>query len=677
MSDISLLSDDELIALSRPKQPTQQTDISSLSDDQLRALLAPPQPAPQTADAPPPEEVDDPNWLQENLGMPGGIGLGTVGSIGGGMIGGPPGAVVGGVVGGAIGDFAGTLYSELVYKETDIIDAYKLAVENALFSAGTDIATLGILSKIKPAYYLAKHKLGLTAEETAREIVDGVFGAGSRESLEATQKILEDGGATLLPSQIRSSGLDNFRESVASAGLISRGTIDRNVQDVNRAIKDGVSNIVNRNAGGTDASPAEMGNAFFTLINAGQDALQSTYVKGLGEIQASLGVGLTNRISTNQILKPLDAYIKSVKGVAVDKVQPQSLKFVEDQLGRLRELPGGAFPVSELVTLDKSFTQRITAQFGPTGETPNPQAAAELAEIATQLRTSIYNAMKNKNPEAAEKYKALKGAYGDGINALFPVINKSYIKAAKNGSYVALGNLAAKATNINQIKTLRTSLNTAFKEASKDPNAALPFASVKEIDELFKRGFLSSRVSSSLTETASVSGLKGLAKKLELPAEAEKYKYMLGADYPRFKQLMNAVLETSDSAAGDFGQLMLRSAEAGGIRNIASQLGSVVVGGGMGVAAAGAVSTGPVVLGGVAALFIPQVFAKIVTNPNYANRLLLLTKSKAGDLGYLNTAAQLLVADVIDNITVSERDAMVEYLSKVAKEAAVEKNENE
>ena len=174
-----------------------------------------------------------------------------------------------------------------------------------------------------------------------------------------------------------------------------------------------------------------------------------------------------------------------------------------------------------------------------------------------------------------------------------------------------------------------------------------------------------------------MSGLKGLAKKLELPSEAEKYKYMLGADYPRFKQLMNAVLETSDSAAGDFGQLMLRSAEAGGIRNIASQLGSVVVGGGMGVAAAGAVSTGPVVLGGVAALFIPQVFAKIVTNPNYANRLLLLTKSKAGDLGYLNTAAQLLVADVIDNITVSERDAMVEYLSKVAKEAAVEKNENE
>lgn len=672
MSDISSISDAELQAM----LPTQK-DISSLSDDQLRALLAPPQPTPQTADAPPPEEVDDPNWLQKNLGMPGGIGLGTVGSIGGGMMGGPPGAVVGGVVGGAIGDFAGTLYSELVYKETDIIDAYKLAVENALFSAGTDIATLGILSKIKPAYYLAKHKLGLTAEETAREIVDGAFGAGSRESLEATQKILEDGGATLLPSQIRSSGLDNFRESVASAGLISRGTIDRNVQDVNRAIKDGVSNIVNRNAGGTDASPAEMGNAFFTLINAGQDALQSTYVKGLGEIQASLGVGLTNRISTNQILKPLDAYIKSVKGVVVDKIQPQSLKFVEDQLGRLRELPGGAFPVSELVTLDKSFTQRITAQFGPTGETPNPQAAAELAEIATQLRTSIYNAMKNKNPEAAEKYKALKGAYGDGINALFPVINKSYIKAAKNGSYVALGNLAAKATNINQIKTLRTSLHAAFKEASKDPNAALPFASVKEIDELFKRGFLSSRVSSSLTETASVSGLKGLAKKLELPSEAEKYKYMLGADYPRFKQLMNAVLETSDSAAGDFGQLMLRSAEAGGIRNIASQIGSVVVGGGMGVAAAGAVSTGPVVLGGVAALFIPQVFAKIVTNPSYANRLLLLTKSKAGDLGYLNTAAQLLVADVIDNITVSERDAMVEYLSKVAKEAAVEKNENE
>jgi len=672
--NLSTASDAELQDMLVAKQP-KQTDLSLLSDDELKAQLVP---APTAS-----QEVDEgPNWLQKNLGVAGGVGLGTVGSVAGGVFGGPPGAVIGGIAGGALGDFMGTAYSELVYKETEDLDAYSKAVENAMWSAGLDIATLGILSKVKPLYYAAKHKLGQSAEQTAIEIIEGAYGAGSRESLQATQQILESGGATLLPSQIRTSGLDNFRESVASAGLISRSTMNENLQAVNRVIKEELGVLINRNAQGMDASPSEMGDAFFTLINAGQDALQASYLKSLDEVKAGLGAANTGlysalgpRVSASSFLKPLDKYIRNKKGVAVDELSPESLKFVEDQLGRLRELPNGTFPVSELITLDRSFTQRVTAKFGPGGAEKNSVVQAELAGVATELREAIYNTMLKVNPEAAESYRVLKTTYGEGVTALFPVINKNYIKSANGGSYVGLGNLAAKATNINQIKALRTSLHTAFKEASKDANANLPFESVKQIDELFKRGFLSSKVSSVLNEKSLASDLKTVAKSLDIPAEAQKYKYMLGTDYPRFKQLMNAVLETTESASGDFGQLMLRSAESGGIRNIAGHLTTLVAGGG--AAAAGFVSTGPIVTAGVAALFVPQIFANIVTNAKYANRLLMLTKQKSGATDTVNIAVQLLVSDVINNMVDSEKDEMIKYLSVVAKEQMQEENASE
>ena len=83
-----------------------------------------------------------------------------------------------------------------------------------------------------------------------------------------------------------------------------------------------------------------------------------------------------------------------------------------------------------------------------------------------------------------------------------------------------------------------------------------------------------------------ITDLKSLANKLEIPAESKKYQYMLGKDYPRFKQVMNIVLEASDSASGDFGVLMLRSAEAGGIRGIAGQLASAATAGGAAAAPA-------------------------------------------------------------------------------------------
>ena len=611
-------------------------------------------------------EEEGPSWLERNLDVPLGVVGGVAGGVAGGVLGGPAGALAGGTAGGALGTALGTYISETEYNEAGEIDAYTKAVENALWSMGFDLATVGVTSKIKPMYYAMKSKMGSSAEQTAKEIIDGAFGVGSRESLQASQAILEQGGATLLPSQVRGAALDNFRERIASVGLLSRETMQENMDAVNNVVRDELTTLINRNASGWEADPYAMGDAFYTLIKAGEDAVQQTYIKGLDEIKLDLGSGLGQRVNAYKILAPINKYLKTKKGEAVDELSPEAVQFLQGQLSRLKNLPTGTFPVDELITLDKAFTQRVNAKFGPEGAERNSVVQAELAEVGNEMRNAIYNAMKGINPDAAEAYATLKKSYGEGINALYPKINKNFIAAANKGSFLGLGNLAAKASNVNQVVALRESLHEAFKQASKDPNVSLPFSSVKEVDELFKRGFLSSRISPVFNENFLINNLKNVAQKLQIPAEAKKYEVILGKDYPRFKQVMNLVIEASDSATGDFGNLMLRSAEAGGFRAIASQVGGLVGIGG--AAAAGVVSPAPVIAAGAAALFLPQMFARIVTNPAYVNRLIMMTKKDFGGAEKASVAAQLLAADVFYSLTDTEKNEMMLYLSNLAEE---------
>ena len=111
---------------------------------------------------------------------------------------------------------------------------------------------------------------------------------------------------------------------------------------------------------------------------------------------------------------------------------------------------------------------------------------------------------------------------------------------------------------------------------------------------------------------------------------------------------------------------MLRSAEAGGFRAIASQVGGLVGIGG--AAAAGVVSPAPVIAAGAAALFLPQMFARIVTNPAYVNRLIMMAKKDFGGAEKASVAAQLLAADVFYSLTDTEKNEMMLYLSNLAEE---------
>ena len=78
--------------------------------------------------------------------------------------------------------------------------------------------------------------MGKSIEQTAEEAIDAVLPAGSPESLAATQKLLQGRGATLLPSQVMRTGLDGFRERIATTGLVSREKMADNIEAVNNAL---------------------------------------------------------------------------------------------------------------------------------------------------------------------------------------------------------------------------------------------------------------------------------------------------------------------------------------------------------------------------------------------------------------------------------------------------------
>ena len=85
-----------------------------------------------------------------------------------------------------------------------------------------------------------------------------------------------------------SRSIDNFREVVASVGLISREKMNENILAVNDAIQDELLDLINKNASSFDVDPSSMGMVFDGLIEEGRRAISDQYGKGLGEIEMAL-----------------------------------------------------------------------------------------------------------------------------------------------------------------------------------------------------------------------------------------------------------------------------------------------------------------------------------------------------------------------------------------------------
>ena len=586
-------------------------------------------------------------YLKENMELPLGIG----GAVGGAMMGapfGPVGSFVGAMVGSAAGTGTGALVSDALTGED--LD-YANAVNEAAISMGFDLATLGMGKALKPAYLIAKKKLGFTPQEAAKQLVKELEPAvGTQASLQATQSILEEGGATLTPSQVGATGLQLIAERIARVGIVSGGRFDENARLVNEAAQEGLNEVVNRLSVNSSGSPIELAENLMGVIDAGKQALTKNYGDGLDELAK---IAPTNvRIPLGKHISAMDRFIaQRTKGGFTD-LDPAAISFIESNLkGMTGNNLAQTTSLDGLIILDKQLTAQIRQKFGTPGTaTFNANAERQLTALAEEMREATYNALKKVDPDLASKFKNLKEEYASGIQGLFPEINNSFVRQASKNNYSALGNTLAGAGNASQILAFKKSMQEAFKQIEKSGGTtAGQFIAYEEAESLLKKGFLEKLFPDLGTEMFNIEAYRTLARRLSSKGEQEKFRAVLGADFPRVKQLINLMAEASAKPSGNIGELAIRSKEYQAGRTISGS-----VQGALGLTAAGTM-TPMGASAGAAIILTPMFLARAALNPAHVNRLIAFHNKQFKDSGAMEAAAVSIIGSVMDSMTEEEQ----------------------
>tara|TARA_R100000951_G_scaffold64274_1_gene54295 strand:+ start:1294 stop:3339 length:2046 start_codon:yes stop_codon:yes gene_type:complete len=584
-------------------------------------------------------------YIKENMELP----LGVGGAVGGAIAGspfGPVGSFVGSVIGSAVGTGTGSLISdELAGEDLD----YAKAMEEALISVGFDIATLGAGKVLKPAYIAAKRKLGFTPLEAAQQLMKEVEPAvGTQASLQATQEILVEGGATLTPSQVGATGVQLIAEKVGRVGIGSASQFDNNVALVNQAAQDGLNDVVNRLSVNSSGTPIDLAENLMSVIDAGKEALITNYGRSLdqlaGKAPANARFGIGKHISA------IDRFLAQRTKDGIVDLDPASIKFIEKNL---RPMMGNnlasAKSLDALIILDKQMTAQIRRKFGTPGtKSFNPDAERQLTALAKDMREATYNSLKKVNPKLASQYKTMKDAYSEGIQGLLPEINSNFVDQAAKGNYSALGNTLANAGNASQILAFKKSMQEAFKQIEKSgAKTAGQFIAYEEAEALLKKGFLEKLFPELSTEAFNIDKYSNLARRLSSKGEQERFRAVLGSDFPRVKQLINLMAEASTKPSGNIGELAMRSKEYQAGRTVAqTALGigtAAQVGGGMGMGA------------GAAIILTPMFLARAALNPAHVNRLIAFHNKEFKDSAAMEAAAYSIMGSVLDAMTDEEQ----------------------
>ena len=581
-------------------------------------------------------------WTKKNMEIPLGLGGSAGGAFAGSFVG-PVGTVVGAVVGGALGSGSGSVASDVLQ---DVPIDYADALKEAAISAGIDIATLGAGSKIK-AFLEARKALGVSPQETAQQLINAAkegMPSGSQESLMATQRLLQEGGATLLPSQTRqASALQEFSESVAEIGVLSGATLAENTRKVNAVIENNLNKIIERNAAGALDSAA-LGEELNSVINAGRKAMVSSYGSSLDEIMPLIKMGgastkpLRNRIKAFRNQYVTKEIVKGKKIEAVSNLSPQTATFISD-LNNILKLP--TLTGESLIALDKKVTQKVADIAESLGKGESGVGTADLDQLrklSNTLKEGIQNSISKIDPDAAADYQKLKAAYSENMGGLLPTINStmlSGIASGKRGTEV-LGKMLVTVRDPEKIEAFMKSIDTAYKGMGKDA-AELTFKTADEAKQAIKASFLEKSFNLSATEAKDFSRYATLAKQWGSKDGKRGLTAIFGKDTPRVMQLVNMMAETSTKADSNFLGLSIRGKEVG--------------------TAGMAVGAGLTGLGGAAAILgLPVVLAKAATNPKTVNQLLAFEKKKFKSESAKQAAAAIILANITADMSMAEKD---------------------
>ncbi|MBT5122863.1 MAG: hypothetical protein HOM38_09090 [Euryarchaeota archaeon] len=615
------------------------------------------QPKPKTGLVPDAVPKEDSPWYEDvggffaqNMDIPLGMAGAAVGVKMGAPLG-PVGMTAGGLLGGAAGTFGGSLISdELTEEELN----YNKAVEDALWSIGFDVATLGLGRPVKGAWIAAKKALGFSPEEVAKELVSTapkVAEAGSIESLRQTQKLLEKQGASLTRYQTgNASALEVLAENLGEVGLVSGREFADNIQKVNEAGQKTLDDIFNVSLR-TGASPAELGEGVFDIINAGKQAMQQVYVEGLDGIKSQIP---NKRVNTAGISKRLNSFLESKnvrtyqkgESAVTSLLDKDTIKFVEEQLSGVLDLQN--MTARSLIDVDKAITQQLRKFGDVNNKLYNATADAELAEVQHILKEAFINTLKQADKGAALEYKALKESYKQGSASLLPVINKNTIENAGRSNYDALGKMLTTQQNTSKIAAMYKSIDEAYNQLSKVKGlpSDIPYQTAKEAKQAIRQSFIKNLIPKAGTADFKIKDYEGLASQFSTPAGTKRLQTVMGEDAGRVKQLFNLFAEASKRPESTAGTLFLRGKEFAAV-------GTLLGAGGMAVAGA------PGAIGTAAAILAAPVFlARLASNPKAVNKLLAMSKTEFKTQQLKEKALTFVISDVMDALSEEEQASL-------------------
>lgn len=573
--------------------------------------------------------VDAKDFLKANMEIPVGLGGALTGAAAG-SVAGPVGALVGGVIGGALGSGGGSLLSdELEGKDLD----YAQAVKEAAISAGFDIATLGLGKVLKPAFVAGRRSLGFTPKETAEDLIKMAQAgkqAGSQESLMASQQILTEGGATLLPYQTRNaSGFDVFKQRLGEVGILSSSVMEENARRVNSIVNDSLDDLITRYGSGA-SDPSALGENMYQVIQLGKSSMQDIYNRGLTDIQQSLA---NKTVPTGFLKKSVENFIKENQREFGSLLDKDALKVINDLTASLDNVT--TLKASSLLDLEKKIAREIS-KFGDLNSgVYNSVAERDLAQLSSAIREAVSNTLKTVDPAVAAKYSGIKKEYSQAMAGILPELNKSFIKRATKENYESLGKMLLSNGNIDNTRKLFASLDSAFALAKKSGAEDLPFESAKQAKQAVRSAYLKNMFPS-LGDEFSINKYKNLADRFSKPAFDKKMKVILGEDYSSVKQMMNLMKEASEKPSSNIGELVLRNKEYTALFG----LGAAATGGAVGGVVGGGVAAGAVLL-------TPILLAKLATNPKAVNKMLAFNKRNFKNADAAVLAGTNLIGDLI------------------------------
>lgn len=632
------LSDADLDALDRD-------DVASVSDEGLKIL----------------------EQGQQDLGAGEYLDIGTsiTGALSGaalGSFGGPVGAIAGGVIGGALGAFGGEV-AEDVIAGRDIDYGFKEggAGYEAAQSVMWDAAFMGGGRIVRPI----AQKLGIplpqwfnrvmgadpgTIPKPATVVLED-FPRNSLESKQQIQRILTNEGGTLTGFQTGNAPwINEFAEQIANVGFISRDILSKNAEKNTQILAEGMQQLYQGIDPMLTRTSSDLGSALVDVVMTGKKLVSSYYGEGLEALKTKVAGKVTSTDIINKTLSEFSQENVDMLGTALRKNTQRVLGDLTDDITTSVSDLGNPFrqakttDVKSLIRWQKDLTQAID-DLSPFYNNVNADAVAarQLREVEVKVKDAITRTIARIDPAAAVEYRELNKFYAKSLNSLLPKgISQSIITAGDRQLYTTIGNLiSGTAGDIGKTKQLLSSIESAFKIAKETKQKFTgDINSPKRATALVRQSFIGARISDPVTNSVDLKKLSSISDQLQTNKGAELYKTVLGNDYATFKTFVDAAKIIGKEPTQGVLSLAIRGREFGAvIQTIGSAAAFTTMAPGLG-------------LGSAAVIFgLPVMAAKLATNKNAVNRLLMLDNAlkRNPQLRPEDVAAQ--VAKILDEFS--------------------------